>query len=115
MISSLGLHSPRADTTAPGQVEAHYRRVGASVVGLMLVGPGKHLEIATDSLRPKDFLYQRERLVFEAIVDLCDEGVDVVLETVRGQLLARKQLELIGGMEGLFELQGIGLIDTILH
>lgn len=53
---------------------AHYT-VAEELLSYLLMEP-KHVELALEKLSPKHFVGDRERILFTAIAELCDEGVD---------------------------------------
>jgi hypothetical protein len=70
-----------------------------AVLATILIDPGAGLEAATArQLRPEDFLDERHRLVFAAMLDLHEEGMTIDLRNLQSRLEERGQTGLIGGL-----------------
>jgi len=65
----------------------------------------ENLGLVVDSLSPNDFYVPAHRLVYQAIMDLSRAGQKIDLVTLQDLLATRNELEEIGGIMGLVELQ----------
>lgn len=67
-----------------------------AVLGALLLDP-EAVHRVPPTLRPDDFYHQGHRLIFEAAMDLAEQGQPVDLVTVTGELRQRGTLEKAGG------------------
>jgi replicative DNA helicase len=70
-------------------------------------------------LRAEDFYSERHQLLYQAMLDLQDEQVEIDLRTLQARLEQRGQLEMIGGLAYLtgldMDLPDIGRIDAYVE
>ncbi len=90
-----------AEKTLPHNLEAEQ-----NVLGSVFLDPNTVKPIR-DALSEKDFFARRHRLIYRAIIDLHDEGVDIDYTTLTDKLETRKQLLDAGGADYI-----LGLSDT---
>lgn len=73
------------------------------------------LTLIADTLAATDFYHRSHRLMYQALVDLSSQGKPLDLITVQDTLATRQQLEEVGGMAFLLELQedlpSLGLVE----
>lgn len=74
-----------------------------AVLGGILLSPAI-LPAVAGRLRPGDFSLSRHRTLFQAMLDLAAEREPVEMETVRGRLERKGQLESVGGLAYLASL-----------
>ncbi len=65
----------------------------------------ENLGLVSDSLTPNDFYVPAHKLVYQGIVDLSRSGQKIDLVTLQDLLATRNELEEVGGVVGLVELQ----------
>jgi len=70
-------------------------------------------------LRAEDFYSERHQLLYQAMLDLQDEQVEIDLRTLQARLEQRSQLEMVGGLAYLtgldLDLPDIGRIDAYVE
>jgi len=70
-------------------------------------------------LRAEDFYSERNQLLYQAMLDLQDEQVEIDLRTLQARLEQRGQLEMIGGLAYLtgldLDLPDIGRVDAYVE
>jgi replicative DNA helicase len=85
-----------------------------AVLGGILLDPAV-LPTITGRLRAEDFYVERHQLLFQTMVDLQEEQVEIDLRTLQAKLEQRAQLDSIGGLSYLasldLDLPDIGRID----
>lgn len=93
----------------PSSVEAE-----RAVLSAILLN-NESLTLITDTLAAADFYHRPHRLMYQVLVDLAGQGRQLDLITVQDALAARQQLEEVGGMAFLLELQedlpSLGLVE----
>jgi replicative DNA helicase len=95
------------DKLPPQHIEAE-----ESVLGGILIDP-KAMMLVADILEPEDFYKQEHRLIYEAMLELAQEGHAIDLVTLSGRLREKKTLEKVGGMSYLAEL--VDRVPTSSH
>jgi len=89
-----------------------------AVLGGILLDPAI-LPTISGRLRPEDFYMERHQTVYQAMLDLQDEQVEIDLRTVQAKLEQRGQFESTGGLTYLtgldLDLPDIGRIDTYVE
>jgi replicative DNA helicase len=84
------------------------------VLGGILLDPNV-LPMISGRLRPEDFYLERHQVVYQAMIDLKDDQVEVDLRTLQAKLEQRAQLDSIGGLAYLatldLDLPDIGRVD----
>ncbi|PZN08659.1 MAG: intein-containing replicative DNA helicase, partial [Bacillota bacterium] len=83
-----------------------------AVLGACLLDP-QALAAAAEMLTPAAFYKPAHGWIFEAMLDLADEGQPADLMTLADELRARNRLESVGGMTYLAELAGT--VPTAAH
>lgn len=83
-----------------------------AVLGALLIEPDRLTQVAF-FLRPKDFYIQRNAWVYEAILELHEDGVAVDVVTLADYLERKEKLEGLGGAARLTEL--LGAVPSALH
>ncbi|MFH1644095.1 MAG: replicative DNA helicase [bacterium] len=85
-----------------------------SVLAAVLLND-ENLTLISDTLKPLDFYDKSHQLIYEAILELAQANKKIDLVILQDHLASKKQLDLIGGIEYLIELQedipAIGLIE----
>jgi replicative DNA helicase len=85
-----------------------------AVLGGVLLDPAV-LATITGRLRPEDFYVERHQLLFQTMIDLQEEQVEIDLRTLQAKLEQRAQLDSVGGLSYLasldLDLPDIGRID----
>ena len=94
--------------TLPNNVDAE-----KSVLAAILLN-GNNITLVSDFLKPKDFYLYSHQMIYQVLFDLAQENKKLDLVVIQDELQIRKQLENIGGIGYLLELQedipSIGLI-----
>jgi replicative DNA helicase len=89
-----------------------------AVLGAVLLDPSV-LATISGRLRAEDFYGERHQLVYQAMLDLQDERVEIDLRTLQARLEQRGQFEKIGGLGYLtgldLDLPDIGRIDAYVE
>ena len=65
----------------------------------------ENLGLVVDSLNPNDFYVPSHKIVYQAVLDLSRAGQRIDLVTLQDLLATRNELEEVGGVVGLVELQ----------
>ena len=85
-----------------------------AVLGGILLDPAV-LPTITGRLRAEDFYVERHQVLFQAMIDLQEEQVEIDLRTLQAKLEQRAQLDTIGGLSYLatldLDLPDIGRVD----
>jgi replicative DNA helicase len=85
-----------------------------AVLGGILLDPAV-LPTITGRLRAEDFYVERHQVLFQAMIDLQEEQVDIDLRTLQAKLEQRAQLDTVGGLAYLasldLDLPDIGRVD----
>ena len=85
-----------------------------SVLGAFLLHD-EHVGSVTEILRPEDFYSNAHRIIFQTILDLLNAQKRIDIVTLQDQLEKQEQLEVVGGVVYLMELQedipSLGLVD----
>lgn len=85
-----------------------------SVLAAILLNDN-NLTLISDSLKPLDFYSRAHQNIYEAVLELAQANKKIDLVVLQDHLNSKKQLDLIGGIEYLLELQedipAIGLIE----
>lgn len=74
----------------------HDERAERSVLGAMLLNQDVVTDVS-DALRPEDFYFPANQLVYKTITDLYSHGSDIDAVVVAGQLDRNNELERVGG------------------
>ena len=74
-----------------------------AVLGAIFLDSSK-ISLANEELTPNDFYYSEHRLLFDAMISLYMEGVEIDLVTVVERITSRGQMENIGGISYLSDL-----------
>ncbi len=82
----------------PHSVEAE-----RAVLGALLLDP-ERIADAAEELAPEDFFVERHRKVFEGLLALAERGDPITILSLSEWLVARKELEAVGGRAALLEL-----------
>lgn len=99
-----------ADSVAPHLLEAE-----KAILGAILLYPGLYHDVI-DEVYPTDFYRDAHQRIFRAIGDVAERGQAVDFITVKDRLLARGDLEEIGGPAYLMSLSdGIPRTTNIVH
>lgn len=94
----------------------HSREAEASVLGSILLDPGRALGPVRELLRPDDFFVPQHQIVYTAMLEL--EGVSRPIDvlTLEEQLRAADKLGRVGGVEFLGELAGaVASVSNVAH
>ncbi|MFT7677292.1 MAG: replicative DNA helicase [Planctomycetota bacterium] len=86
-----------------GQVPPHSETAEKSVLGALLLAPGRLLDIA-EFLKPDDFFAARHGKIYETIVQLSERGGGIDITTVAEHLKVSGDLAPMGGSAYLAEL-----------
>jgi replicative DNA helicase len=93
----------------------HSEESERAVLAGVMIDPSV-LPTISGRLRAEDFYSERHQLLYQAMLDLQDEQVEIDLRTLQARLEQRSQLEMIGGLAYLtgldLDLPDIGRIDT---
>lgn len=87
-----------------------------AVLGAMLIEPSA-ADIAVATLRPDDFsdADARNRIVYEAMVELHSHKIPIDPETVLNQLINAKKDEIAGGLPYLYELVNVAILPDNIN
>ena len=106
------------DTLPQQKTLPHSEESERAVLGSVLLDPAI-LPTISGRLRAEDFYLDRHQLVYQAMLDLQDEQVEVDLRTLQARLEQRAQLDTVGGLAYLagldLDLPDIGRIDTYVE
>ncbi len=75
----------------------------SSVIGALMLDKDAILKIA-DMLQPEDFYHPKHKKIYEAIIDLFENGDPIDILTVTNKLKEKNQIKEIGGSDYLTEL-----------
>jgi replicative DNA helicase len=96
----------------------HSEESERAVLGGVLLDP-PILPTISGRLRAEDFYHERHQILYQAMLDLQDEQVEIDLRTVQAKLEQRGQFEQVGGLAYLsgldLDLPDIGRIDTYVE
>jgi replicative DNA helicase len=96
----------------------HSQESERAVLGGVLLDPSV-LPTISGRLRAEDFYSERHQLLYQAMLDLQDEQVEIDLRTLQARLEQRGQLEMVGGLAYLtgldLDLPDIGRIDAYVE
>src|SRR3954449_8965927 len=96
----------------------HSEESERAVLGGVLLDPSL-LPTISDRLRAEDFYSERHQLLYQAMLDLQEEQVEIDLRTLQARLEQRGQLEMISGLAYLtsidLDLPDIGRIDAYVE
>ncbi|HEY4572399.1 MAG TPA: replicative DNA helicase [Thermoanaerobaculia bacterium] len=96
----------------------HSEESERAVLGGVLLDPSV-LPTISGRLRAEDFYSERHQLLYQAMLDLQEEQVEIDLRTLQARLEQRSQLDMIGGLAYLtgldLDLPDIGRIDTYVE
>jgi replicative DNA helicase len=96
----------------------HSEESERAVLGGVLLDPAI-LPTISGRLRAEDFYSERHQILYQAMLDLQDEQVEIDLRTLQARLEQRGQLEKIGGLAYLtgldLDLPDIGRIDNYVE
>jgi replicative DNA helicase len=96
----------------------HSEESERAVLGGVMLDPSV-LPTISGRLRAEDFYSERHQLLYQAMLDLQEEQVEIDLRTLQARLEQRGQLEMIGGLPYLtgldLDLPDIGRIDTYVE
>ena len=85
-----------------------------AVLGGILLDPAV-LPTISGRLRPEDFYVERHQVLYQTMIDLQEEQVEIDLRTVQAKLEQRAQLDGVGGLSYLasldLDLPDIGRVD----
>ncbi len=91
------------ETLKPPKSVPHSEESERAVLAGVLLDP-RLIPNVSGRLKPEDFYSERHRVVYQAMLDLQTEAVDVDLRTLQAQLEQRDQLEAVGGVAYLASL-----------
>lgn len=83
---------PQIDRLPPQNLEAE-----ASVLGGIMLDKDAIIKVA-DTLFPDDFYHDKNRLIYETMLDLYEDKASIDVLTVSNKLEEKKQLEMVGGL-----------------
>lgn len=89
-----------ADEKLTPRIPPHSEEAEQSVLGSVLIDH-EAVNIAAENLKAEDFYNLRHKEIFEAVLDLYQEGREVDLVTLKSQLERRGRLEAAGDMKYL--------------
>ncbi|MHB1953726.1 MAG: replicative DNA helicase [Sulfobacillus sp.] len=95
-----------------GRMPPHSPDAEMSVIGAMLIEP-EAVARAVETVNVDDFYQESHRKVFEAMVNLFNQGKAVDVVMTGEELRSRNQLDLVGGLPYLMELAS--LVPTAAH
>jgi replicative DNA helicase len=76
----------------------HSEESERAVLAAILLDPSRHLPTTSGRLRPNDFYLERHQRLYEAMLELQDEKVEIDIRTVQAHLEQRKLLQEVGGL-----------------
>ena len=89
-----------------------------AVMGAILLAPHV-LPTVTGRLIPEDFYLERHQLIYQAMLDLQENGSEIDLRTLQGQLELKNAFEAVGGMAYLsgldLDLPDLGRVETYVE
>src|SRR6476469_6929186 len=96
----------------------HSEESERAVLGGVLLDPSI-LPTISGRLRAEDFYSERHQILYQAMIDLQEEQVEIDLRTLQARLEQRGQLEMVGGLAYLtsldLDLPDIGRIDAYVE
>jgi replicative DNA helicase len=96
----------------------HSEESERAVLGGVLLDPSI-LPTISGRLRVEDFYHERHQILYQAMLDLREEQVEIDLRTVQAKLEQRGQFDAIGGLAYLtgldLDLPDIGRVDTYVE
>lgn len=95
-----------------GRMPPHSPDAEMSVIGAMLIEPDA-VARAVEAITADDFYQENHRKIFEAMVNLFNQGKPVDVVMTGEELRAKNQLDLVGGLPYLMELAS--LVPTAAH
>jgi replicative DNA helicase len=96
-VSAYPVESPRSNVVQ-GVAPPHSVEAEQSVLGAMLLSDRTHNQYVIDAgLRPEDFYVERNRVVYNAILELFTDGAPIDVITVTEHLRTAGQLDAAGG------------------
>ncbi|HEX4960328.1 MAG TPA: replicative DNA helicase [Thermoanaerobaculia bacterium] len=106
------------DTLPQQKALPHSEESERAVLGGVLLDPSV-LPTISGRLRAEDFYGERHQILYQAMLDLQDEQVEIDLRTLQAKLEQRGQLEMVGGLAYLtgldLDLPDIGRIDAYVE
>ncbi|MEM7048191.1 MAG: replicative DNA helicase [Acidobacteriota bacterium] len=106
------------DTLQAPKSLPHSEESERAVLAAVLIDP-RILPTISGRLRSEDFYYERNQVIYQAMVDLQNEGVDVDQRTLQATLEQRAEFERVGGVAYLasldLDLPDLGRIETYVE
>ncbi|HSS78410.1 MAG TPA: replicative DNA helicase [Thermoanaerobaculia bacterium] len=106
------------DTLPQQKALPHSEESERAVLGGVLLNPSV-LPTISGRLRAEDFYGERNQVLYQAMLDLQEEQVEIDLRTLQAKLEQRGQIELVGGLAYLtgldLDLPDIGRIDAYVE
>jgi replicative DNA helicase len=106
------------DTLPQQKALPHSEESERAVLGGVMLDPSV-LPTISGRLRAEDFYGERHQILYQAMLDLQEEEVEIDLRTLQAKLEQRGQLEMIGGLAYLtgldLDLPDIGRIDAYVE
>ena len=103
------------DTLPETKTLPHSLEAERAVLAAVLLDPGC-LPIISGRLKVDDIYSERHRLLYQALLDLQEDGVDIDLRTLQANLEQKAQLDAVGGIAYIAELDldlpDIGRVET---
>jgi replicative DNA helicase len=76
----------------------HSEESERAVLAAILLDPSRHLPATSGRLHPHDFYLERHQRLYEAMLELQDEKVDIDIRTLQARLEQKKLLQEVGGL-----------------
>ena len=106
------------DTLPQQKALPHSEESERAVLGGVLLDP-TILPTISGRLRAEDFYGERHQVLYQAMLDLQEEQVEIDLRTLQAKLEQRGQIEMVGGLAYLtgldLDLPDIGRIDAYVE
>jgi replicative DNA helicase len=106
------------DTLPQQKALPHSQESERAVLGGVMLD-SSILPTISGRLRAEDFYSERHQLLYQVMIDLQDEQVEIDLRTLQARLEQRGQLEMVGGLAYLsgldLDLPDIGRVDTYVE
>ncbi|MDF1837518.1 MAG: replicative DNA helicase [Planctomycetota bacterium] len=92
--------------SAPGRVAPHNEEAERSVLGSLLISPGRVAEVA-EFLDEDDFFVARHGIIFKALIEMAERNLGVDMMTLGEYLKANEKLQAVGGSGFLAQLTAV--------
>src|SRR5262245_41208741 len=90
-----------------------------AVLAAVLLDPSRHLPATSGRLRPTDFYLERHQRLYQAMLDLQDDKVEIDIRTLQAHLEQKKQLQEVGGLAYIatleVDLPDLGRVDQYVE